>query len=82
MFKQRECLIIINSIKFNDIKIKFNKNETINIKYTLHIKNISLIKNYELSIINFKNIIKKIDIKQSKHNASNTKCICNFNLLI
>ena len=59
MFKQRECFIIINSIKFNDIKIKFSENETINMKHALNVKNISLIKNYESSIINFRNVVKK-----------------------
>ena len=59
MFKQRECFIIINSIKFNDMKIEFNENETINMKYASNIKNISLIKNYKSSIINFRNVIKK-----------------------
>ena len=59
MFKQRECFIIINSIKFNDIKIEFSENETINTKHVSNVKNISLIKNYELSIISFKNIIQK-----------------------
>ena len=64
MFKQRECFIIINSIKFNDMKIEFSENEIINIKHALNVKNISLIKNYELSIINFRNVIKKkINIK-------------------
>ena len=82
MFKQREYFIIINLIKFNNMKIKFSENETINIKYASYVKNISLIRNYELLIINFKNVIKKTDIKQSIHNALNTKCICSFNLLI
>ena len=82
MIKQRECYIIINSIKFNDMKIEINENEKINIKYTSHVKNISLIKNYKLSIISFKNVVKKINMKQSIHNASSTKCINNFNLLI
>ena len=59
MFKQRKCFIIINSIKFNDMKIKFNENETINIKYVSNVKNISLIKNYKSSIINFRNVVKK-----------------------
>ena len=59
MFKQRECFIIINSIKFNDMKIKFNENETINMKYASNVKNILLIKNYESLIISFKNVVKK-----------------------
>ena len=59
MFKQRECFIIINSIKFNDMKIEFSENETINIKYASNVKNISLIKNYKSSIINFRNVVKK-----------------------
>ena len=64
------------------MKIKFNENETINMKNASHVKNISLIKHHEFFIINFKNVIKKINIKKSIHNASNTKCICNFNLSI
>ena len=59
MFKQRKCFIIINSIKFNDMKIEFNENETINMKYASNVKNISLIKNYKSSIISFRNVIKK-----------------------
>ena len=59
MFKQREYFIIINSIKFNGMKIKFSENETINMKYASNVKNISLIKNYESLIISFKNVIKK-----------------------
>ena len=59
MFKQRECFIIINLIKFNDMRIEFSENETINIKHASNVKNISLIKNYESSIINFKNVVKK-----------------------
>ena len=59
MFKQRECFIIINSIKFNDMKIEFSENETLNMKYALNVKNISLIQNYKSSIINFRNVIKK-----------------------
>ena len=82
MFKQCECFIIINSIKFNDMKIKLSENKTISIKYASNVKNISLTKNYKSSIISFKNVIKKINIKRSIHNASKTKCIRNFNLLI
>ena len=59
MFKQRECFIIINSIKFNGMKIKLSENETINMKHASNVKNISLIKNYESSIINFRNVVKK-----------------------
>ena len=59
MFKQRECCIIINLIKFNDMKIKFSENETIKIKHASNVKNISLIKNYKSSIINFRNVVKK-----------------------
>ena len=59
MFKQRECFITINSIKFNDMKIEFNENETISIKYASNVKKISLIKNYKSSIISFRNVIKK-----------------------
>ena len=59
MFKQRECFIIINSIKFNGMKIEFSENETISIKYASNVKNISLIKNYKSSIINFRNVVKK-----------------------
>ena len=59
MFKQRECFIIINLIKFNDMKIEFSENKTINMKYAINVKNISLIKIYESSIINFRNIVKK-----------------------
>ena len=59
MIKQRECFIIINSIKLNDIKIKFSENETINMKHASHVKNISLIKNHESLIISFRNVVKK-----------------------
>ena len=59
MFKQRECFIIINSIKFNDMKIEFSENETINMKHASNVKSISLIKNYESSIISFRNVVKK-----------------------
>ena len=45
MFKQNECFININLIKFNDIKIKFSENEIINMKYISNVENISLIKN-------------------------------------
>ena len=41
------------------MKIEFSENETINMKYASNVKNISLIKNYESSIINFKNVVKK-----------------------
>ena len=85
-FKQRECFIIINLIKFNNIKIKFNENKTINMKYALHIKNILLIKNYELSIINFKNIIRKKLTSNNQyitHQIQNTYVIsiCQFEIL-
>ena len=59
MFKQRECFIIINSIKFNDMKIKLSENETISMKHASNVKSISLIKNYESSIISFRNVVKK-----------------------
>ena len=59
MFKQRKCFIIINLIKFNDMKIKFSENETIKIKHASNVKNISLIKNYKSSIISFRNVVKK-----------------------
>ena len=59
MFKQRECFITTNSIKFNDMKIELSENETINIKHALNVKSISLIKNYESSIISFRNVVKK-----------------------
>ena len=59
MFKQREYFIIINSIKLNDMKMKFSENKTINIQYASNVRNILLIKNYESSIINFRNVVKK-----------------------
>ena len=59
MFKQRECFIIINSIKFNGIKIELSENETISMKHASNVKSISLIRNYESSIINFRNVVKK-----------------------
>ena len=45
MIKKREYFNIINSINFNDIKIKFQKNETIIIKHASYVKNILSIKN-------------------------------------
>ena len=33
IIKKRECLITTNSIKFNDMKIKFDENKIINMKY-------------------------------------------------
>ena len=59
MIKKRECFNITNSIKFNDMKIEFQKNETIIIKYASYVKNILLIKNQNFSFINAKNIIRK-----------------------
>ena len=41
------------------MKIEFNENETISIKHASNVKNISLIKNYESSIINFRNVVRK-----------------------
>ena len=83
MLKQRKCLIIINLIKFNDMKIEFSENETINIKYAFNVKNISLIKNYESSIINFRNVIKKkltLNDQYITHRARNAYVIsiCQF----
>ena len=69
-------------MKSNDMKIKFSKNETINIKYTSNVKNISFIKNYELSIISFKNVIKTLILNDQyiTHRAQNTYIIliCQF----
>lgn len=64
MIKKRENFITTNSIKFNKIKIKFDKNKTINIKHASYVKNILFIKTHKSSIINFKNISKKINIKR------------------
>ena len=59
MIRQQKCFIVTNSIKFNDIKIKFDENKTINIKHASHVKNISLIKNHKSSIISFRDVLKK-----------------------
>ena len=59
MIKKRECFNITNSIKFNDMKIEFQKNETIIIKYASYVKNISSIKNQNFSFTSAKNIIRK-----------------------
>ena len=59
MFKQRKCFITINSIKFNGMKIELSENETISMKHALNVKDILLIKNYESSIISFRNVVKK-----------------------
>ena len=82
MIKKRECFNITNWIKFNDMKIEFQSNETIIIKYASYVKTISSIKNQNFSFINAKNIIRKKKFKKSICNSTSTKCICNFNLSI
>ena len=67
IIKKRKCFNITNSIKFNDIKIKFQKNEVIVIKYASYVKNISLIQNQNFSFINAKNIIKKKLISKNQY---------------
>ena len=73
MFKQRECFIIINSIKFNGMKIELSENETISIKYALNVKNILLIKNYKSSIINFRNVVRKKLTSNDQYIAHRTR---------
>ena len=67
MIKKRECFNITNSIKFNDMKIKLQKNETIIIKYASYVKNISSIKNQNFSFISAKNIIRKKLISKNQY---------------
>ena len=76
IFKQRECFIIINSIKFNDMRIEFSENKTINIKHASNVKNISLIKNYESSIISFKNVVKKKLTSNNQYITHRTRNAC------
>ena len=59
MIRQQKCFIVTNSIKFNDMKIEFDENKTINIKHASHGESISLIKNHESSIINFRGVVRE-----------------------
>ena len=59
MIKQREGLAITNPIKFNEMRIELDENETINMRHALYVKNISLIKNHESSIISFRNVVRE-----------------------
>ena len=63
----------MNSIKFNDMKIEFQKNETIIIKYALYVKNILSIKNQNFSFISAKNIVKKKLISKNQYVIQRTR---------
>ena len=83
MIKKRECFNITNSIKFNDMKIELQKDETIIIKHASYVKNISLIKNQNFSFINAKNIIRKKLISKNQYVIQRTQnayviLICQF----
>ena len=67
MIKKRECFNTTNSIKFNDMKIELQKNETIIIKHTSYVKNISSIKNQNSSFISAKNIVRKKLISKNQY---------------
>ena len=67
MIKKRECFSTTNSIKFNDMKIEFQKNETIIIKHALYVKNISSIKNQNFSFISAKSIVRKKLISKNQY---------------
>ena len=83
IIKKRECFNTTNSIKFNDMKIEFQKNETIIIKYASYVKNISSIKNQNFSFISAKNIIRKKLISKNQYVIQRTRnayviSICQF----
>ena len=59
MIKQRENLAITNSIKFNGMRIELDENKTINMKHASYVESISLIKNHESSIINFRDVVRE-----------------------
>ena len=67
MIKERECFSTTNSIKFNGMRIKFQKNETIIIKHASYVENISSIKNQNFLFISSKNIIKKKLISKNQY---------------
>ena len=67
MIKKRECFNTTNSIKFNDMKIEFQKNETIIIKHASYVKNISSIKNQNSSFISAKSIVRKKLISKNQY---------------
>ena len=67
------------------MKIEFSENETINIKYASNVKNISLIKNYESLIINFRNVVRKKLISNDQYITHQTRnayviLICQFEI--
>ena len=83
MIKKRECFNTTNSIKFNDIKIEFQKNKTIIIKHASYVKIISSIKNQNFSFISAKSIIRKKLISKNQYVIQRTRnayviSICQF----
>ena len=86
IIKKRKYFNITNSIKFNDMKIKLQKNETIIIKHTSYVKNISSIKNQNFSFISAKKIIRKKLISKNQYVIQRARnayviSICQFEAL-
>ena len=67
MIKKRECLIITQQLKFNDMKIEFQKNDSIIIKHVSYVESILSVKNKKFSIISSKNIIRKKLISKNQY---------------
>ena len=73
MTKSREQLIIVNSVRFNGIKIKLLKNESITLNQKSHAGGIQIIKDQNSSSINFRDLVREKLTLKNQYLAQRTK---------
>lgn len=73
MTKSREQLTTANPVRFNGIKIKLLKNESITLNQESHADGIQIIKNQNFSSISFRDLMRKKLIFKDQYFAQRTR---------